>query len=478
MSTRKVVTNTLYYGVVPKLSMLLSIVILPLTTPFLTTDDYGIYGTITAYTSLFVSIAPLGLNVHLTNSFFEYPRHYNLVWGRVLMLMLMSSFLFGVVNIGILLFTLKKYEEALPPDMAGRLSLCLIGTMPILLLANGLLAQHLFPLRENPKPLVFTNLAGSVIGLLVSFVMIYFLRLGYWGLIANAAVSVVFIFAVFVKYVWVDFDIRPILDRKWQRVKEMLRIALPLVPHTLGFVLLTISARIVMSQYHVSLGDIGLYSHGSTMGDYAVIVTSALVTALGPQIQRAYRSGNYLAYRKLYFLCQTVALTTTFLICMWMPEIYSLLIRNENLAQSCDIASVLCFANVVFAFYTFMSAPVFIEKNTMQLLWLVFVPGILNFALCFALIPFFGYRVAIYSTLISYWSQLLIPYFVGYYKKNVKMWLGNLTWPLAILIVILADLLLANSFMYTALWLKVVLAFVAVGSLLFFYRHYKLNELV
>lgn len=240
MSTRKVVTNTLYYGVVPKLSMLLSIVILPLTTPFLTTDDYGIYGTITAYTSLFVSIAPLGLNVHLTNSFFEYPRHYNLVWGRVLMLMLMSSFLFGVVNIGILLFTLKKYEEALPPDMAGRLSLCLIGTMPIFLLANGLLAQHLFPLRENPKPLVFTNLAGSVIGLLVSFVMIYFLRLGYWGLIANAAVSVVFIFAVFVKYVWVDFDIRPILDRKWQRVKEMLRIALPLVPHTLGFVLLTI----------------------------------------------------------------------------------------------------------------------------------------------------------------------------------------------------------------------------------------------
>lgn len=472
MSTRKIVTNTIYYGVVPKLSMLLSIVILPLITPFLTTYDYGIYGAITAYTSLFVSIAPLGLNVHLTNSYFEYPRHYNLVWGRVLMLMLMSSFLFGLVNMGILMFTLPTM------DMLRKFSLCFIGTMPIFLLANGLLAQHLFPLRENPKPLVFTNLAGSVIGLLVSFVMIYYFRLGYWGLLANAAVSVVFIFAVFVKYVWVDFDIRPILDRKWQRVKEMLRIALPLVPHTLGFVLLTSSARIVMSQYHVSYDDIGLYSHGSTMGDYAVIVTSALVTALGPQIQRAYRSGNYLAYRKLYFLCQTVALTTTFLICVWMPEIYGLLIRNENLAQSCDIASVLCFANVVFAFYTFMSAPVFIEKNTMYLLWLVFVPGILNFALCFALIPFFGYRVAIYSTLISYWSQLLIPYFVGYYKKNVKMWLGNLKWIVLVLIVIIVDLLLANAFMYTSIWLKVLLVLLACGSLFYFYRHFRLNELV
>jgi O-antigen/teichoic acid export membrane protein len=242
--------------------------------------------------------------------------------------------------------------------------------------------------------------------------------------------------------------------------------------------LLTSSARIVMSQYHVSYDDIGLYSHGSTMGDYAVIVTSALVTALGPQIQRAYRSGNYLAYRKLYFLCQTVALTTTFLICVWMPEIYSLLIRNENLAQSCDIASVLCFANVVFAFYTFMSAPVFIEKNTMYLLWLVFVPGILNFALCFALIPFFGYRVAIYSTLVSYWSQLLIPYFVGYYKKNVRMWLGNLKWIVLVLIIIIADLLLANAFMYTSIWLKVLLVVLACGSLFYFYRRFRLNELV
>ena len=114
----------------------------------------------------------------------------------------------------------------------------------------------------------------------------------------------------------------------------------------------------------------------------------------------------------------------------------------------------------------------------MYLLWLVFVPGLLNFALCYAFIPFYGYRVAIYSTIISYWSQMLIPFFVGYYKKNVKMWLGNLKWIIIILAVILVDLLLANACMYTALWLKVLLVFLTGGSLLYFYRHYRLNELV
>lgn len=472
MSTRKIVTNTLYYGVVPKLTMLLSIVILPLTTPFLTPFDYGIYGVMTSYTSLFISIAPLGLHVHLTNSYFEYPRNYNLVWGRVLMLMLFSSLFFGLLNMAILLFTLP-IEFSL-----WKWLLCVIGSVPIFLLANGILAQHLFPLRETPKPLVFTNLIGSVTGMLVSFVMIYSFHLGYWGLAAANAVATLFTFTVFVKFVWRDFDIRPILDRKWQRIKQMLKIALPLIPHAMGFVLLTSSARIVMSQYQISYDEIGLFSHGSTMGDYAVVITSALVTALVPQMQRAYRASDFKTYRKLYFLCQAVALTTTFAICIWMPEIYKLLIRNENLAQSCDIASQLCFANVVFSFYVFMSTPVFIEKKTMQLLWLVFVPGILNFILCFALIPFFGYRVAIYSTIVSYWSQLMIPFFVGYYQKNVKMWLGSRRLIPLILLIIISDILLANMLMYTNIWLKILLTILTVVGLFFFYRRYRLNELV
>lgn len=472
MSTRKIVTNTIYYGVVPKLTMLLSIVILPLTTPFLTTFDYGVYGVMTSYSGLFMSIAPLGLHVHLTNSYFEYPRHYNLVWGRVLMLMLLSSFCFGMVNMGILLFTL-------PMDFSfQKLLLCVLGTIPIFLLANGLLAQHLFPLRETPKPLVFTNLLGSVTGMLVSFVMIYFFRLGYWGLISAGAVSGVFVFTVFLKFVWADFNIRPILDHNWQRVKHMLKIALPLVPHTLGFVLLTCSARIVMSQYHISYDDIGLFSHGGTMGDYAVVVTSALVTALMPQMQRAFRSADFSKYRKLYFLCQAVALTSTFLICIWMPEIYAILIRNEHLAQSCDIASLLCFANVVYSFYVFMSAPAFIEKNTMQLLWLVFVPGILNLVLCYALIPFFGYRVAILSTIVSYWSQLMIPFAVSYYRKSVKEWLGSRKIIFLILAIIIVDLSLANYLMRTDMVVKIGVSVITLAAACYFYRRYKLHELV
>ena len=160
-----------------------------------------------------------------------------------------------------------------------------------------------------------------------------------------------------------------------------------------------------------------------------------------------------------------------------MPEIYGLLIRNAKLAQSCDIACLLCFANVVFAFYTFMSAPVFIEKNTMQLLWLVFVPGALNFVLCYTLIPIYGYRIAIYSTIVSFWSQLAIPFVVKYYRRSVGEWLGDRRWIVVILVAVLADLLIANELMTVGIGWKVLLSIVALTALWGFHRRLRIQEL-
>lgn len=438
MSTRKIVSNTIYYGVVPKLTLLVSVLILPLTTPYLSTFDYGIQGIVTSYTSLIAMLAPLGLNMHLTNSYYEYPKKYQLIWGRILFSFLVSGALFGVINFLIL-------ATVLPFVFSWELVLiCFIGSFQVLLFANALLAQHLFPLVERPKPLVFGNLLASCVGIFVSFVLIYFFRQGYWGLISSMAVSSVVSFLIFIKYVWVDYKIYPIIERNWKRLSGMLKVALPLVPHSLGFVLLTSSARIVMTWHNVPYGDIGLFSHGCSMGEYILVIPTALTTAIVPQMQTAYRMNDFLRYRKLYYLCQSVALLSSAMICIWMGDIYSILIRNEQLSQSSEIAMLMCFANVVYPFYCFMSTPVFILKNTKQLLWLVFLPGFLNIILCCILIPIWGFKIAIFSTMISYWSQLLIPIFVKYYAKIVGDWLGRLSKLFSILLILVIVVIFSN----------------------------------
>jgi O-antigen/teichoic acid export membrane protein len=214
------------------------------------------------------------------------------------------------------------------------------------------------------------------------------------------------------------------------------------------------------------------------MGDYAVMITTALVTAISPQIQKAYRSNDYMRYRKLYFLCQGVCLLTSIMICVWIPEIYDFLIRNESLKQSSAIASYMCFSNVVFAFYVFMSTPVFIEKNTMQLLWLVFVPGVLNLILCFVFIPIYGYKAAIYTTIFSYWTQLLIPFLIGYYKRNVRQWLGSLSKIYLILFFLIVSLLLAQLSSEMDIHFRFLESFFLLAFFFYFYKKKHIYELI
>ena len=452
MSTRKIVANTIYYGVVPKLTFLASLIVTPLITPFLTPEDYGIQGVISSYSSLLAVIAPLGFHVHLTNSYYEYKNNYRLVWGRVLYIFLISGIVFGLADF--LLLT-----SVLPMTFSLELvALCLLGAVPVFLFGNNLLASHLFPLLAKPQPLVLTNLFCSLAGTALLFTMVYVYHLGFWGLIAAGAFSAVLSFGIFSKILWIDYRIKPIIETNAKRFTAMLKIALPLIPHALGFVLLTSSSRIVMTWYQIPLDEIGLFTHGCAMGELGMFITTALTTALAPQIQVAYRNHDLQSYRKLYYISQLVTLVISVLICLWMQEIYTLLLRNDELSMSAGIATLMCFANVVYPFYTFMSVPAFIEKNTLQLLWLVFVPGLLNIAICAALIPVWGYKVAIYSTMFSYWSQLLIPLYNHFYKQHVGAWLGSLKKIFVVLCLFVGCVILFNYINHVAWGYKVVIS--------------------
>ena len=471
MSTRKIVTNTFYYGVIPKVTLLISVFTLPLTTPFLTPYDYGIVGIINSYTSILASIAPLGMNVHLTNAYYENPKHFNLVWGRVLFVFLLSGLFFGLVNIGII-------YSSLPIKSFSGLFLALMGSAQVFLFANGTLAQHIFPLLERPKPLVFSNLLASVLGIVVSFVMIVYFNMGYWGLLASPTITSISTFLLFIYPIWIKRDIYPMVEKNMKRLKQNLKIALPIIPHTLGFVLLASSSRIIMNFYKVSIDDIGLFNHGYTLGEYILVITNALILALVPQIQVAYRNQNFAKYRHLYYLCQGVALVCTFLFCIWLPQGYELLIKNESLRQSCSIATMICFANIVFPFYFCATAPAFIQKKTVQLLWMVFVPGILNIILCLLFIPFFGYLAAVYTTMASYWSQILIPFVVPYYKETVPEWLGSKRKLLFLMVVLVCIVIVGNIISKFSIWIKVVMSLIIVTVAIKEYFKLKFNTLV
>lgn len=422
MKLKEIISNTIWFGIIPKLTILVTLLITPLITPYLTPDDYGVIGIISAYVGTITGFATLGLHVHLTNSYYEYKLRFGIVWRRLIFWMAMGALGCMIVGIFILWIVL--------PDVSPWPRWMVVGlaTLSILFSFNIVIAQHYYNLRLHPKPLVIRNMLAALCGLGVMFFIVYQLRWGYMGYVISTAVSAVVTFLLFIYPLWYKLKLFPYPNPVNKRVKGWIKVAIPLMPHNVGHILLSSGDRIIMSILMVSTYEIGIYSNGYSFGEYGSVLILALTTALSPVMQTSFRSNNYKQIRKLLFFTEGISLLIIMGLSIWMREIYQIMVRNEELQVCHHIAGYTCFSFAMFPLYSILSVPTFVEKKTWQLLWLIFIPALLNIVLNFIFIPIYGYRAAILTTIISYWSICFIALLVPYYREHLRNWLGNPFW--------------------------------------------------
>ena len=107
MNLRQLIVNTIWYGIIPKITAILTILMLPFITPYLTLEDYGIIGLINSYKGIALGIASFGLHMHLTNSYFELGNKFKLLWRRIFFYMILSSLIVTISLIIIYAFSLS-----------------------------------------------------------------------------------------------------------------------------------------------------------------------------------------------------------------------------------------------------------------------------------------------------------------------------------------------------------------------------------
>ena len=434
MKLKEIARNAIWYGVVPRLTILITVLITPLITPYMTPGDYGMIGIISAYVGLITGFSTLGLHVHFANSYYEYKTRFAAVWRRLVFWMVVGSIICMLISMVLLWFEL--------PDTTPwpRLLIIFLGSISILFNFNIMTAQHYYGIRLLPKPLVIRKVIASIIGLVVMFVCVYFFRWGYMGYVFQAATVSVVLFVLFFKPLWIDLRLYPLPHHPNARVKDWFKIALPMLPHNIGHVMLASSDRIIMGLLLISTHDIGIYTNGYTFGEYGGILITALISSLAPVLQTTCRNKNHKQMRKIFIFNEIVALAIILILSIWMREIYQLLVRNQELQISHTVAALTCFSYAMFPLYTILSIPVFVEKKTTKILWLVFMPALINIVLNFIFIPIYGYRAAIITTVISYWSISILVLMVPFFRENLRNWLGNplkILWLPAICIIVL-----------------------------------------
>ena len=246
------------------------------------------------------------------------------------------------------------------------------------------------------------------------------------GWVVSATILTLLTFILFFKPLYIDLKIYPQVDFNFSRIKKLLKISLPIIPHNLSHMLLSSSDRIIMDILGVSVVSIGLYSNGYSIGENSNVVITGISIALSPVLQRIFREKNIVKMKYYYRLSNLIISVFILLVIFWMKEFYMIFVKNESLQPAYIVAILTSVSYLVNATaYMYLSTSIFINKTTNKILYLVFLPAIVNILLNFIFIPIYGFMAALYTTIFTYWLVFALPFLFTYFRDIIRNMIGS-----------------------------------------------------
>jgi O-antigen/teichoic acid export membrane protein len=394
---KKLFSHTAIYGLAPQLTKLASFFVLPIITKDLTAVDYGVSGVITAYTTAISVFASLGLRLVLVNSFFKSPHHYKWLWRQVYGFLTLWNIVYAIILSALIYFIV-------PTEAVGNQWLIVgLNVLPLVFFGQTqTICSTYYQINQKPFQIALRSIIFGLITIALNIYFISHLKLGYMGWFWSTFIVGILVNISFFYPLNFILKITPILNYKWRLIRQSLSVSLPTVPHHYSGYLLGSSDKAIMDLMHIDTSRIGVYNVATLVSTPAAQLASASTIAIGPLLNTLYKKSQDERARNLIFFWQGSFLVGTFIFCIWLKEIFAILIKNESLKDSFQLGIIMVMAFNYRPMYAGANAKILYAEKT-KILWRVsFIAGISNVLMNVVAIPIWGFEAAAYTTFISY----------------------------------------------------------------------------
>lgn len=418
---KKIAINTLIYSVAPYVPSFANLLVLPLITKELTEVDYGISGTIIAYTSALSALSVLGLSVILNNSFFNSQNWFKYIWRQLYGFLIFWNFIYSI-GLGAFLYFFMPNAA-----IENRVLIVLLNTIPIAFFGPTLFfGTSYYTLKQEALPIGVRTAFFGLMAVVLNLVFIIKFKYGYMGwFYTNFIVGVL----TNLSYWYVlnrKLNIKPIYNFKLKTIKKSLSVSLPLLPHQYSYYLLSGSERLIMDQLKIDTGKIGEFNIAASFSNYVSNFAQAGSTAIAPVLMNLYRENRYLKARNVVFFYQFVLLLLNFIICLWIKEAFFILINNEVLRKTYDIAIILIMSVSFSPLFSGYFSLLTYKERTKNIWTITFIAGVLCVLLNVLFLPKYG----VFSSAIIIFIAYAYRGISGYYLKSFKGISGYNYYPL------------------------------------------------
>ena len=375
-----------------------------------------------------------------------------------------TALFFTVGNSFIILFLINIFRNKLSilflGDIAYRYMVSLASLAAIISAFGSMLGAPTKMLNERKKYLLINTIAPAISYLLAVILLLngqYIVALPVGAMISNIVIAVIFLS---LNYKW--FSVKSI---NVCHLKKMMTVALPVVPITLIYWIFNSCDKLMITNM-ISLEAAGIYSVGAKFG------------AISQLIYTGFSGGwQYFAYStmkdedqkvtnsKIFEYLGVISIVATIALCVVIRFVFGVLFKAEYL-MAYIVTPYLFLSPLIQMLFQILCSQYTIHRKTwMNMVFLLLAAGI-NIVLNFYLIPLLGIEGAALSTLIGYFSAVLISLFIAL-KLDYIVISRRLTYSfaLAIFFFVLWRLVFCEHLLFDFLF-----AFVIYSVFISFYR--------
>lgn len=402
--------STSLYTIGNFLPKIAGIILLPLYTKYLSTEEYGIVSSMQSLTPILVILFSLGFDASVFRLYWDYDseRKRKEFFGT----MILSRAIFSLVLL-VIIFAFQNIIGDIYQSIAFN-PFYLYIIITVFLSSFFDIPMKYLMLKEKAGMFIILSLGQFILrsGLILWFIIAR--NEGAVGFLKAGVISALFVLPVFVYLsikimrFQISFDI----------LKNVLGFSLPIMPTMLSGWVIDLSDRIFIERYF-TLSDVGIYNLAYKLAGVVLIVISAYHMSYRPLFfklanakEQMKAKASIYQYNYLFLLVFSFAV---FLIAFFSKEIIYLLF-NENY----QIAYLLIPLIVVSYFFNgavgIFDRMIEQSKKINYMMYFAIGAAVLNIVLNFLLIPKFGIYGAAYATIITFAFSFLSRYFFAKYR--------------------------------------------------------------
>lgn len=401
---RKLLSNTITFGIGTFSSKLLTFLLVPLYTRVLTTAEFNASDLIQQTGNLLAPLVTVGMGSALIR--FGLDRSYDKA----------SVFSTGLLTsgCGAVLLLLLSPLISLIPDISDHLILLVLF---VIMSALRSLCSQFVRALGYVKLFSYDGVQSTVLTIVFNVLFLIVFKMGVTGYILATVVSdfisSVFLFFMADLHRYVRFSK---LDRKV--ISSMVRYSVPMIPTSLFWWIINVSDRYAVT-WMISKADAGIYAAAYKVPTIISLVSSVFTEAWQMSAVTEKDSANRDQFFSRVFSALSSLLLLTSSVLIVCSKLITKILVGPSFYDSWQYIPILVVATSFSCFSSFLNSVYMVEKKSILSLLTVMSGAVINIVLNVLLIPSMGVNGAAFATFISYFIVFLLRAVTSY--KYVKI---------------------------------------------------------